>query len=289
MPHLTDLIIHRWAVIVNEAMRVARIMSGPQICVSLDGTSIESITDESARANLAGADMVEVRFDRLYLIQPDPTISEEEEGEPHKLPPEDEWALKDVEEIEVEASISALRKALPLPVVFTVRPVSEGGFYPGKESQRLAILEAAIESDVSWIDLELSIDDDSRSSLMEKAKEKGVKIIASKHDTNGMPTQQDIIDLVSENQSKGDLVKFCGTSRDHGDALQIVNAAEELKDSGHGFSLMSLNNGGDWGRLHAPIFNQNLVYATMQNEFRLSDKGLVNIRDLKEAWTLLEY
>ena len=76
---------------------------------------------------------------------------------------------------------------------------------------------------------------------------------------------------------------------DDGDALQIVNAAEELKDSGHGYSLMSLSNGGDWGRLHAPIFNQNLVYATMQNEFRLSDKGLVNIRDLKAPWTLLEY
>ena len=264
-------------------------MSGPQICVSLDGTSIESITDESARANLAGADMVEVRFDRLYLVQPDPSISEEEEGESQKLPPEEEWALRDVEEVEVEASIKALRKALPLPVVFTVRPVSEGGFYPGVEAQRLAILEAAIESDVSWVDLELSIDDEARSSLMEKAKGKGIKVIASKHDTNGMPTQQEIVDLVSENQDKGDIVKFCGQSRDHGDALQIVNAAEELKDSGHGYSLMSLSNGGDWGRLHAPIFNQNLVYATMQNEFRLSDKGLVNIRDLKEAWTLLEY
>ena len=65
-------------------------MSGPQICVSLDGTSIESITDESARANLAGADMVEVRFDRHYLVQPDPSISEEEEGEPQKMPPEEE-------------------------------------------------------------------------------------------------------------------------------------------------------------------------------------------------------
>jgi hypothetical protein len=27
----------------------------------------------------------------------------------------------------------------------------------------------------------------------------------------------------------------------------------------------------------------------MRNEFRLSDKGLVNVRDLKEAWNLLEY
>ena len=55
------------------------------------------------------------------------------------------------------------------------------------------------------------------------------------------------------------------------------------------FAAMALGNGGDWARLHAPVLNQTLVYATMRNEFRLSDKGLVNVRDLKEAWNLLEY
>jgi hypothetical protein len=27
----------------------------------------------------------------------------------------------------------------------------------------------------------------------------------------------------------------------------------------------------------------------MRDEFRLSDKGLVNVRDLQDAWRLLEY
>ena len=56
-------------------------MADPKVCVALDGTTVEEMTDEAARANLAGADMVEVRFDRLYLVKPDPTISDEEEGE----------------------------------------------------------------------------------------------------------------------------------------------------------------------------------------------------------------
>ena len=52
---------------------------------------------------------------------------------------------------------------------------------------------------------------------------------------------------------------------------------------------MGLGNGGDWVRLHAPVLGQVMVYATMQNSFRLSDKGLINVRDLRDAWALMEY
>ena len=112
-------------------------MADPKVCVTLDGTTVEEMTDEAARANLAGADMVEVRFDRLYLVKPDPTISDEEEGERVELPPENQWDTVDMSEVDVDASISALKEGLPLPVIFTVRPVSEGGFFPGLNQKEL--------------------------------------------------------------------------------------------------------------------------------------------------------
>jgi hypothetical protein len=37
------------------------------------------------------------------------------------------------------------------------------------------------------------------------------------------------------------------------------------------------------------MFGQDLVYASLSTEHRLSNKGLVNVRDLKDAWVLLEY
>ncbi len=264
-------------------------MADPKVCVALDGITIEEMTDEAARANLAGADMVEVRFDRLYLIRPDPTIAEEEEGENVSLPPENEWDTSDMSEIDVDATISSLKEGLPLPVVFTVRPVSEGGYFPGVESERIAILEKAIESKVSWIDLELSIAEGDRKSLQESASKNGCKVIASKHDINGVPDSSDIASLVKESKDLGDIVKFCGTAHNPVDALQIVEAAVELKGEGLNHSLMAINAGGDWARLHAPMLDQSLVFATMRNEFRISDKGLINVRDLRDAWTLLEY
>ncbi|MBT4066580.1 MAG: type I 3-dehydroquinate dehydratase [Euryarchaeota archaeon] len=264
-------------------------MADPKVCVVLDGTTVEEMTDEAARANLAGADMVEVRFDRLFLIRPDPTISEEEEGESVAMPPENEWETSEMSSVDVGAAIASLKEALPLPVVFTVRPVSEGGFFPGIESERIDILSKAIDSEVSWIDLELSIKGTERKKLQSAATKKGCQIIASKHDINGVPDAEAIVALVRENQDSGNIVKFCGTANNHSDALQIIEAATELTGEGLSHSLMALNSGGDWPRLHAPMLDQSLVYATMRNEFRISDKGLVNVRDLRDAWTLLEY
>ena len=274
---------------VNEEGKVADSMADPKVCVALDGTTVEEMTDEAARANLAGADMVEVRFDRLYLIKPDPTISDEEEGEKVATPPENEWDTSDVSTIDVDASIASLKEGLPLPVVFTVRPVSEGGFFPGIESERIEILSKAIKSNVSWIDHELSIDDADRKKLKAAATKNGCKIIASKHDINGIPDAETIANLVRDNQEAGDIVKFCGSAHNHADALQIIEAATELTGEGLNHSLMAVNGGGDWPRLHAPMLDQSLVFATMKNEFRISDKGLINIRDLRDAWTLLEY
>ena len=46
------------------------------------------------RASTAGADVVEVRFDRLYLTKPEPVLVEQAEGEPKSVvPPESEWPI----------------------------------------------------------------------------------------------------------------------------------------------------------------------------------------------------
>ena len=63
-------------------------MADPKVCVSLEGTTVKEMADEAARANLAGADFVEVRFDRLYLKRPEAEAIEDENGEvKHVMPP----------------------------------------------------------------------------------------------------------------------------------------------------------------------------------------------------------
>jgi len=265
-------------------------MTGPKVCVSLDGTTVKAMADEAARANLAGADMVEVRFDRLYLKKPEPVEVEGEDGEVKRvLAPEEEWPVRELDEVDVDEAMAALKESIPLPVVFTVRPKAEGGHYPGDEKDRVAVLEKAIASGVSRIDLELSIDEETRSSLLSQAEKGNISVISSIHNTTTTPSAEELVKMVEEHAKEGQIFKFCGTVNDHQDALQIIEASHDLRNSKHAFSLMALGNGGDWTRLHAPVLGQDLVYATLRSEYKLSNKGLVNVRDLKNAWTLLEY
>ena len=55
-------------------------MAELRVCVSLESTTVDEMVDEAARANLSGADMVEIRFDRLWLDKPEPEIVEDENG-----------------------------------------------------------------------------------------------------------------------------------------------------------------------------------------------------------------
>ncbi len=265
-------------------------MAEPKVCVSLEAITVEEMIDEATRANIAGADYVEVRFDRLYLKKPEPITATNSDGEEYtKMPPVQEWGVKDFSEIDIESSISTLKEGIPVPVVFTVRSVREDGFFAGNEKQRLEILKKAIESEVSFLDLELSIDDKERKKLLKSASDAGCKVIASIHNTKSTPSKDEIISLILDNKDKGDLIKFCSTTNSHKDALQILEAASSLSDEDSNHCLMGLGNGGDWVRLHAPILGQEIVYATMLNNFRLSDKGLINVRDLRDAWALMEY
>lgn len=265
-------------------------MADPLVCVSLEGTTVKEMLDEAARAGIAGADLIEVRFDRLYLSKPQPTVTENEEGEVTKtMPPASEWPVRDFSDINIEESITALKEGIALPVIFAARPVREGGHFSGDEAQRINALETGIASGATWVDLEVSIEDSTRTKLMKAAKASSCKVVASIHDTDSTPSAEDIQGLIKDNADKGDLIKFCGTVNDHQDALQIIEATHAMSTEKIDFAAMALGNGGDWARLHAPVLNQTMVYATMRNEFRLSDKGLVNVRDLKEAWNLLEY
>ncbi len=42
-------------------------MTDLRVCVSLESTTVDDMVDEAARANLSVADLVEIRFDRLWL------------------------------------------------------------------------------------------------------------------------------------------------------------------------------------------------------------------------------
>ena len=84
-------------------------MAELRVCVSLESTTVDEMVDEAARANLSGADMVEIRFDRLWLDKPEPEIVEDENGRTREVMSlENTWTVNDLEHVEIEAALDRL-------------------------------------------------------------------------------------------------------------------------------------------------------------------------------------
>ena len=261
-------------------------MNRPLVCVSIEGYSVKECIKSAGLAALAGADVLEIRFDFLYLSK----VFQNNQGDSEEVKkPSFELIPRDVSEVDVKNSIKRLKESIEIPVIFTCRSAKEGGKFTGTEEERTDILMKAIESKVSWVDLEINIDSKVRKKLSDSANKSNTKIVSSYHDIEQTPSAEEIISLIEENSDSGDLIKLCFKTNDHHDGIEIVNACWTLRNSSNQMSLMGLGPSGDWTRLHAPLLNQAMVYATLESDFHLGKKGLINVRDLTDAWDMLEY
>ena len=260
-------------------------MSHPIICAVVESMTVEKMIEDAKTAFSAGADMVEIRFDRLWYKE-EATFPEDEEGNTEKVVEKSELSFS---ELDVDKSIDELKEGISGTVLFTCRAKPDGGYFTGTEKERTSVLDAAITSNVSYIDLEINLDKKMRKKLFDSASKSGTKVIASYHDIEGTPSSSEIVTFVEDNQEMGDIVKACYTATSNDDGLQVVEASWELSEKELNYSLMATGNSGDWCRLHAPIMKQNIVYATLDSDYHLSSRGLVNVGDLRESWTILEY
>ena len=264
-------------------------MTDPQICVTLRGHSVGDMIRDASRATAAGADLVEVRFDNLYVnrIEVDPIIIKDADGEEisEKQPPVME--NRPIEEIEVSSSIENLKDGIQIPVIFTCRSTDEGGYFHGDEKTRISILNAAIESEVTWVDIEISMAKKNRNELVKACGDK-TSIIASSH-LPATSSSSEIVEFVNDNSDAGDIIKCCFQGVQHSHSLHIFEAAHTLTDTDVNVALMGNGPGGDWTRIHAPLLKQALVYTTLDRDYSLVKRGHVNINDLRTAWGVLEY
>ena len=277
---------------IKRALFVPQSMSLPLVCVTLTGCTVDEMLKDAARATAVGADIVEVRLDKLWTVEQKP-----EPIEPTNKPGDDrrksvyvapDYLPQPLDSVDLDSSLISFRTGIELPVILTCRPERQGGYYPGSEKERIAVLSKAIKSGVSWIDLEIDIDTKERNKLVKLANDK-TKIIASSHYDKSPNSSEDIIDDISTNSSLGDITKIVFNTNGKKDAMKLFDIAWDTRDSDDNITIMGMGAGGDWTRIHAPLLNQKMVYTTMENGWHLSQQGRINASDLKIAWDLLEY
>ena len=252
-------------------------MDMPLVCVSLRGCTVSEVLKDAASATAIGADLVEVRLDKLWTVKQEVTESEEKSKDFNiKTNPHVIFEPLPLDSLDLQSVLISLRQGIVLPVILTCRPIREGGYYPGTEEQRLEVLRQAIESGVSWVDLELDIDEGKRDDLIKLAKKGGTHVIASFHCLDESPNRSKIIEEIKDNKSAGDIMKICYASSGRNDGINLFEAAWDLKDSKIKTSIMGIGQGGDWNRIHSPILGQAIVYSTMETGWHLAQQGMIN-------------
>jgi len=287
-----------WMIIVElrHTTRLNRILGSsgwmelPLVCVVLSGCTVDEMLKDAALATASGADLVEVRLDRLWVreVFPEPEESSEETRGRRNERKEPDYVPQTLDSVDLNSVLDSFKQGVELPVILTCRPISQGGHFPGTEEERLNVLSEGIKSGPSWVDLEADIAEKSRKKLMKLASG-NTKVICSLHSSEKPPPAGEIIGDVEEMSAMGDVVKICYSTGGAEGSLRLFEAAWELKNSEVRNSIMGLGSGGDWTRIHAPLLGQHMVYSTMEVGWHLAYKGKINRSDLSTAWELLGY
>ncbi|MBK70102.1 MAG: hypothetical protein CMB53_01705 [Euryarchaeota archaeon] len=266
-------------------------MELPLVCVVLSGCTVDEMLKDAAMATASGADVVEVRLDRLWVneVFPEPSEEDAEDTKPRRNQrPDPEYVPQPLDSVDLATVLDSFKQGLELPVILTCRSEAQGGYFPGTEGERLEVLREGIKSGPSWVDLEFEIDENARNELVELASG-NTKVICSQHSSEKPPPASEIVTEIEEMSSLGDMVKVCYATGGSEGSLRLFEAAWELRESEINSSIMGMGSGGDWPRIHAPLLRQYMVYSTMQVGWHLAYKGKINRSDLSTAWELLGY
>jgi pentafunctional AROM polypeptide len=119
----------------------------------------------------------------------------------------------------LSVQIAHLRSIVSLPVIFTVRTVSQGGRFPDNaQDEALKLYKAAVRMGLEYIDLEIALPDEILQSV---TGAKGFsKIIASHHDPQGRLSWKN-----------GGWVQYYNRALQYGDSIKLVGSAKSIEDN----------------------------------------------------------
>ncbi|KAE9380483.1 Shikimate dehydrogenase [Stipitochalara longipes BDJ] len=162
-----------------------------------------TMPDISAAAELlplvaVGSDAVEVRIDLLE-------------------DPKSKDGIPTLDFLSVQ--IAHLRSIVSLPLIFTVRTVSQGGRFPDNaQEEALKLYKAAVRMGLEYIDLEVTLPDEILQSVTEA---RGFsKIIASHHDPYGRLSWKN-----------GGWIQYYNKALQYGDIIKLVGSAKSMEDN----------------------------------------------------------
>ncbi|GAA6053965.1 hypothetical protein NBRC10513_002836 [Rhodotorula toruloides] len=206
------------------------------LCLTLPSYTAPHPALEQFDELIAGVDALELRVDLLSADGKTPTKPQ----------------IPDYDYVAVQ--LAALRQRSTLPIIFTVRTVSQGGMCPDEAQDEIfKLMELGVKSGCEYVDLEVRWPEKRMREFV--GIKQSTKIIASWHDWSGNLhwESEEAAQRYKAANEVGDIIKIVAKANSLLDNLTMLRFREMFKD---GKPLMTMNIGDD-GRLSRilnPVF-----------------------------------
>ncbi|MDU9050104.1 MAG: type I 3-dehydroquinate dehydratase [Candidatus Electrothrix sp. Rat3] len=230
-------------------------MTRGKICVSLAGPDAAAMYKQ-VEPVLAQVDVVEIRLDSM-----------------------------------VKADIYNCRSLVQKPLLFTNRPLWEGGAFDGTEERRIAPLLEAVRQDVAYIDFELRADQRLRKRLLAATRMTSTRMILSWHNFESTPPQAELEEvlaqMVESGAGTGKVVgKIVTTAHSPEDALRVLRLQEQAKAANFPLSCFCMGEPGRITRLATLFLGGYMTYACL-NDAEATAPGQLSLEQLQKLTALL--
>ena len=204
-----------------------------------------------------------------------------------------EWRIdgyNDVENIDngLQALADLCNTIGSVPLIFTCRIHSEGGMQKISRQTRLDLITASIKTGLlDIIDIELCNDKVFIKTILDTARQHGVKVMLSFHDFEKTPGEDVILDQLIRAQDLGaDIAKTAVMPKNYDDVLLLISATLKARTQALKIPIVTMAMGteGVVSRLAGGIFGSDITFAIGKSA---SAPGQIPIGELRQALSVL--
>ncbi|KAK9462144.1 EPSP synthase-domain-containing protein [Lipomyces oligophaga] len=190
----------------------------------------------------------------------------------------------------VQEQIGLIRKYTDIPIIFTVRTVTQGGRFPDTDYDKaLALMLLALKLGISYLDVELSWP----SWMIQKivSARRFTKLIASNHDWTGTwqwdgpEWEAKYNEATCGREVWADVVKFVGFAKSRSDNIKLEQFRVQHGEGSNKLPFLGINM-GKVGQL-SRVLNRMLTPVTHPLMPIAAAPGQLSVKEIQDAATLI--
>ena len=208
--------------------------------------------------------------------------------------------ISDIQKITKDFIVNLINRIQPkIPVICTLRDISEGGKNEIDDNERLQIIKRLIESEPRYLDIEINTESNMLSEIISLASQHEVTLIFSFHDFEKTPTYADAIKILEDTFKKFKNKLLIDQKTIENCIFKLIFTAQTFEDnlvplelcktkSSKKLRLISFCMGdlGLFSRILCIFSNSFLTYSSYSEK---TAPGQINITKLREILSFLNF